>query len=159
MVCQPCAAAPSGTVLHGLMYHMVQTGQIEEGSNMAAAASRLSQGIVQRLDKQTSGIMIVAKTLAASSKLSKLFRKVRFKKRIGGGGLLLLAMATRVVPTKTYADNLTLANSKAAHKYFSAGQSVADATLPSLYDVALGGTSFFGPFLPLCGRGGTSLHS
>lgn len=76
MVCQPCAAAPSGTVLHGLMYHMVQSGQIEEGSNMAAAASRLSQGIVQRLDKQTSGIMIVAKTLAASSKLSKLFKKV-----------------------------------------------------------------------------------
>lgn len=80
MVCQPCAAAPSGTVLHGLMYHMVQSGQISEGSNMAAAASRLSQGIVQRLDKQTSGIMIVAKTLAASSKLSKLFKQVSFKK-------------------------------------------------------------------------------
>lgn len=65
-----------GTVLHGLMYHMLQSGQLREDDNMAAAANTLSQGIVQRLDKQTSGIMIVAKTLAASSKLSSLFRKV-----------------------------------------------------------------------------------
>lgn len=82
MICQPCAAAPRGTVLHGLMYHMVQSGQLEEGADtMAAAANTLSQGIVQRLDKQTSGIMVVAKTLAASSKLSALFRKGKVKKQ------------------------------------------------------------------------------
>lgn len=85
MVCQPCAAAPRGTVLHGLMYHMVQSGQMkEEGTGTAgaaAAANTLSQGIVQRLDKQTSGIMVVAKTLAASSKLSALFRKGKVKKQ------------------------------------------------------------------------------
>ncbi|CAN0194390.1 unnamed protein product [Ectocarpus sp. 8 AP-2014] len=82
MICQPCAAAPRGTVLHGLMYHMVQSGQLEEGSDTtAAAANTLSQGIVQRLDKQTSGIMVVAKTLAASSKLSALFRKGKVKKQ------------------------------------------------------------------------------
>ncbi|CAM9557484.1 unnamed protein product, partial [Hapterophycus canaliculatus] len=80
MVCQPCQAAPRGTVLHGLMYHMVQSGQIKEGSNMAAAANTLSQGVVQRLDKHTSGIMIVAKTLAASSKLSRLFKKGKVEK-------------------------------------------------------------------------------
>ncbi|CAN0113672.1 unnamed protein product [Ectocarpus sp. 4 AP-2014] len=82
MICQPCAAAPRGTVLHGLMYHMVQSGQLKEGADtMAAAANTLSQGIVQRLDKQTSGIMVVAKTLAASSKISALFRKGKVKKQ------------------------------------------------------------------------------
>lgn len=59
MVCQPCAAARKGTVLHGLLHHLLQTGQVEEGD--PAAVSRLSQGIVQRLDKDTSGVMIVAK--------------------------------------------------------------------------------------------------
>ena len=59
MVCQPCEAAASGTVLHGLLHHMIQTRQAEEGD--LAAAGTLSQGIVQRLDKNTSGIMIVAK--------------------------------------------------------------------------------------------------
>lgn len=62
MVCQPCEAAASGTVLHGLLYHMVQTKQVAEGD--LAAARTLSQGIVQRLDKHTSGIMVVAKVLA-----------------------------------------------------------------------------------------------
>lgn len=62
MVCQPCEAAASGTVLHGLLYHMVQTKQVEEGD--LGAARTLSQGIVQRLDKHTSGIMVVAKVLA-----------------------------------------------------------------------------------------------
>lgn len=59
MVCQPCEAAPSGTVLHGLLYHMLKRKQSEEGD--LAAARTLSQGIVQRLDKHTSGVMVVAK--------------------------------------------------------------------------------------------------
>lgn len=63
MVCQPCEAAASGTVLHGLLHHMIQTRQAEEGD--LAAAGTLSQGIVQRLDKNTSGIMIVAKVTLA----------------------------------------------------------------------------------------------
>ena len=64
MVCQPCEAAASGTVLHGLLHHMIQTRQAEEGD--LAAAGTLSQGIVQRLDKNTSGIMIVAKVRSVS---------------------------------------------------------------------------------------------
>lgn len=59
MICQPCEAAPKGTVLHGLLYHMVQTGQVKEGDE--SAATTLSQGIVQRLDKNTSGVMVIAK--------------------------------------------------------------------------------------------------
>lgn len=65
MVCQPCEAAASGTVLHGLLHHMIQTKQAEEGD--LTAAGTLSQGIVQRLDKNTSGIMIVAKVWYGTS--------------------------------------------------------------------------------------------
>lgn len=59
MVCQPCQTAKSGTVLHGLLHHMIQTNQVKEGD--LEAAKTLSQGIVHRLDKHTSGVMIVAK--------------------------------------------------------------------------------------------------
>lgn len=59
MVCQPCEAARKGTVLHGLLYHMIQTGQVKKDD--LGAARTLSQGIVHRLDRHTSGIMVVAK--------------------------------------------------------------------------------------------------
>lgn len=59
MVCQPCEAAKRGTVLHGLLHHYVESGQVKEGD--LAAARTLSQGIVHRLDKHTSGVMVVAK--------------------------------------------------------------------------------------------------
>lgn len=59
VVCQPCEGAKQGTVLHGLLDHMVKAGQVE--ADDLAAARRLSQGIVHRLDKHTSGVMIVAK--------------------------------------------------------------------------------------------------
>lgn len=59
MVCQPCEGAKKGTVLHGLLHHMVDSGQVR--ADDMEAARRLSQGIVHRLDKYTSGVMIVAK--------------------------------------------------------------------------------------------------
>lgn len=59
MVCQPCEGAKSGTVLHGLFHHMVRSKQTKGGDMVAAKT--LSQGIVHRLDKHTSGVMIVAK--------------------------------------------------------------------------------------------------
>ena len=65
MVCQPCEAASSGTVLHGLLHHMVRKKKVEE-EDLAAARS-LSQGVVQRLDKATSGVMVVAKVRSWTS--------------------------------------------------------------------------------------------
>lgn len=60
MVCQPCEAVASGTVLHGLLDYMVRKNQVEDGDALTAAKS-LSQGVVQHLDKATSGVMLVAK--------------------------------------------------------------------------------------------------
>ncbi|CAM9364545.1 unnamed protein product [Choristocarpus tenellus] len=72
MVVQPCEGARKGTVLHGLLHHLIATKQVKKDDPVAA--QRLLQGIVHRLDKDTSGIMVVAKTLEASSKLSGLFK-------------------------------------------------------------------------------------
>lgn len=60
MVCQPCEAVGSGTVLHGLLDYMVRKNRIEDSDALIAAKS-LSQGVVQHLDKATSGVMLVAK--------------------------------------------------------------------------------------------------
>lgn len=60
MVCQPCAAVGSGTVLHGLLDYTVRKNRVEDSDALIAAKS-LSQGVVQHLDKATSGVMLVAK--------------------------------------------------------------------------------------------------
>ncbi|CAM9419368.1 unnamed protein product [Discosporangium mesarthrocarpum] len=78
MVVQPCEAAKTGTVLHGLLHHMIKTNQVKKDDEVAT--QRLLQGIVHRLDKDTSGIMIVAKTLEASSRLSESFKRQKVRK-------------------------------------------------------------------------------
>lgn len=75
MVCQPCEAAKSGTVLHGLLYHMIEHGQAKKGD--IAAAKTLSQGIVHRLDRHTSGMMIVAKVRRTPCQRNRLNHKIK----------------------------------------------------------------------------------
>ena len=53
MVVHPAAGNWSGTLLNGLLAHCPELGQIPRA------------GIVHRLDKETSGLMVVAKTLPA----------------------------------------------------------------------------------------------
>ncbi len=59
MVVHPAAGNWSGTVLNGLLAHH------------AGAASLARAGIVHRLDKDTSGLMVVGKSLAAVTALSR----------------------------------------------------------------------------------------
>lgn len=59
MVVHPAAGNWSGTVLNGLLAHH------------AGAASLARAGIVHRLDKDTSGLMVVGKTLMAVTALSR----------------------------------------------------------------------------------------
>lgn len=59
MVVHPAAGNWSGTVLNGLLAHH------------AGAASLARAGIVHRLDKDTSGLMVVGKTLIAVTALSR----------------------------------------------------------------------------------------
>ena len=57
LVVHPAAGNRDGTLLNGLLYHCPQLESIPRG------------GIVHRLDKDTTGLMVVAKTLAAHTDL------------------------------------------------------------------------------------------
>ena len=61
LVVHPCASTKSHTLVNALMYHI---------KNLSTINGVLRPGIVHRLDKDTGGLMIVAKTDAAHKKLS-----------------------------------------------------------------------------------------
>lgn len=64
MVVHPAAGHPSGTLVNALLHH---TEFRDESANP------LRPGIVHRLDKDTSGVMVVAKSRVAREGLMKLF--------------------------------------------------------------------------------------
>lgn len=63
LVVHPAAGTPSGTLANALAYHF-----------QTLPASGVRPGIVHRLDRDTSGLMVVAKTEAALEDLSDQFR-------------------------------------------------------------------------------------
>jgi 23S rRNA pseudouridine1911/1915/1917 synthase len=65
LVVHPAAGVPSGTLANALAFHFQQLSQY---------AGTIRPGIVHRLDKDTSGVMVVAKTEAAHENLSDQFR-------------------------------------------------------------------------------------
>ena len=70
LVVHPGAGNPNGTLVNGLIYHFAQI----------SSSKSLRPGIVHRLDKDTSGIMVVAKNDLSHSKLSKQFSLRTVKK-------------------------------------------------------------------------------
>jgi 23S rRNA pseudouridine1911/1915/1917 synthase len=65
LVVHPAAGAPSGTLANALAYHFQQ---------LSKHAGSIRPGIVHRLDKDTSGLLVVAKTEAAHEDLADQFR-------------------------------------------------------------------------------------
>jgi hypothetical protein len=65
---QPMASVPRGTVLNGVMHHMLATGQCEAGDD--AAAQGLLQGVAHRLDRDTSGVVLVSYRLTLTLTLN-----------------------------------------------------------------------------------------
>ena len=65
MVVHPAPGALSGTLVNALLYHC--------GDSLTGIGGVARPGIVHRLDKDTSGVMIVAKTAAAHSRLTDMF--------------------------------------------------------------------------------------
>ncbi len=65
LVVHPAAGTPSGTLANALAYHFQQ---------LPGGATGLRPGIVHRLDRDTSGLLVVAKTEAALENLSDQFR-------------------------------------------------------------------------------------
>lgn len=70
VVVHPAAGHRTGTLAHGLLFHCESLPGIEEQR----------PGIVHRLDKDTSGIMLVAKTDKALRQLTEDFRQRSIKK-------------------------------------------------------------------------------
>ena len=71
MVAHPAPGNYSGTLVNALLYH----------TNKLSPSAELKPGIVHRLDKGTSGLMIVAKDEAAHAFLSRQFNKRTTDKR------------------------------------------------------------------------------
>jgi 23S rRNA pseudouridine1911/1915/1917 synthase len=65
MVVHPAAGAQSGTLANALAYHFQQ---------LSAHAGAIRPGIVHRLDKDTSGLLVVARNEEAHEKLADQFR-------------------------------------------------------------------------------------
>jgi 23S rRNA pseudouridine1911/1915/1917 synthase len=66
MVVHPAAGAPNGTLANALAHHFQQ---------LSSRAGATRPGIVHRLDKDTSGLIVVAKTEEAHENLSDQFRE------------------------------------------------------------------------------------
>src|SRR5215213_8154083 len=66
LVVHPAAGTPSGTLANALAYHFQQ---------LPGGGTGLRPGIVHRLDRDTSGLLVVAKTEAALEHLSDQFRE------------------------------------------------------------------------------------
>lgn len=70
MVTHPAPGHPRGTFVHALLYHC---------KNLPGA-DRLRPGIVHRLDKETSGVLLGAKSVEAHQKLVAMFCERRLEK-------------------------------------------------------------------------------
>lgn len=73
MVVHPAPGNLSGTLVNALLYHNSAIGNVGD--------DRFRSGIVHRLDKDTSGLMVVAKTDHALTFLQKEFKQRRVKKK------------------------------------------------------------------------------
>jgi len=71
LVVHPAPGHFSGTLVNGLLYHCPDLGEI---------GGELRPGIVHRLDKNTSGTLVVAKNGAAHANLSRQFKSRKVKK-------------------------------------------------------------------------------
>ena len=73
IVVHPAPGHWSGTLVNALLYHM-DKGADGGPSGLAGIGGRDRPGMVHRLDKGTSGVMVIAKTDAAHQGLSKQFK-------------------------------------------------------------------------------------
>jgi 23S rRNA pseudouridine1911/1915/1917 synthase len=71
MVVHPSAGHPRGTLVNALLHHV---------RDLAGIGGALRPGIVHRLDKGTSGLMVVAKNDAAHQRLSEALKRRRVRR-------------------------------------------------------------------------------
>ena len=72
LVVHPCSGHNKGTLVHGLL---------RKCASLSCFSGSIRPGIVHRLDKDTSGVMVVAKNDRAQNLLANQFKKREVKKR------------------------------------------------------------------------------
>jgi 23S rRNA pseudouridine1911/1915/1917 synthase len=76
MVVHPAPGAETGTLVNALLHHC--------GDSLSGIGGALRPGIVHRIDRQTSGLVVVAKSAAAHAGLSALFAAHDIERRYLG---------------------------------------------------------------------------
>ena len=76
MVVHPAPGAGTGTLVNALLHHC--------GDSLSGIGGALRPGIVHRIDRQTSGLVVVAKSAAAQAGLSALFKAHDIERRYLG---------------------------------------------------------------------------
>jgi 23S rRNA pseudouridine1911/1915/1917 synthase len=71
IVVHPAAGRTTGTLVNAILYHC---------PDLQGIGGESRPGIVHRLDKDTSGVMIIAKSMAAFQQLARQFKERRVKK-------------------------------------------------------------------------------
>ncbi len=74
IVVHPAQSFRSGTIVNALLWHVAQTGEDLSPGLEGGDTEGLRPGIIHRLDKDTSGILLAAKTLHSQQKLAQAFK-------------------------------------------------------------------------------------
>lgn len=96
MVVHPAVGNPDGTLVNAIMAHCKD--------NLSGIGGELRPGIVHRLDKDTSGLLIIAKNDKAHIKLSEQIKNRKVKK-------VYLALVRGVIPENEATINMPIARS------------------------------------------------
>lgn len=81
MVVHVGAGVKSGTLVNALLHHIGRQGNPGRSKSLSTAGGELRPGIVHRLDRMTSGLVVVAKNDAAHRSLSAQFKAREVHKR------------------------------------------------------------------------------
>ena len=68
------AGVKSGTLVNALLYHFGKPGHLGQTGELSPTSDSIRPGIVHRLDKMTSGVIVVAKNDLAHRKLAEQFK-------------------------------------------------------------------------------------
>ena len=79
IIVHPARGNQSGTIINGLAWHFQQSGS---GSLSEVGAEQARPGVVHRLDRHTTGVMVVAKTETAHWRIGKQFEERLHKKTV-----------------------------------------------------------------------------
>ena len=101
MVVHPAPGAMQGTLVNALIAHC--------GAGLTGIGGEMRPGIVHRLDKDTSGVMVAAKTASAHGKLTKIFAKHTLTRRY-------TALVWGVVPERHQTINAPIARNPRQRK-------------------------------------------